>query len=124
MSDPVDAVRTRILPALLTALGVTLLAAGLLSYTTPVEAGPAAGGSVTGGSAGEVGSGGEVGEGVGTRPVSSVAATVSVGAPADDPVVVVAPASSGATGSFPHATRATMRATGTTSGSILLIFMP
>jgi hypothetical protein len=42
MSDPVDAVRTRVLPALLTAFGVTLLAAGLLSYTTPVEAGPAA----------------------------------------------------------------------------------
>ena len=34
------AVRTRLLPALLTALGVTLLAAGLLTYTTPVTAGP------------------------------------------------------------------------------------
>lgn len=33
--------RFRILPALLTAVGVTLLAAGLLTYTTPVEAGPA-----------------------------------------------------------------------------------
>jgi len=31
-------VRTRVLPAILTALGVTLLAAGLLSYTTPVTA--------------------------------------------------------------------------------------
>jgi hypothetical protein len=30
--------RTRLLPALLTALGVTLLAAGLLTYTTPVVA--------------------------------------------------------------------------------------
>ena len=29
---------TRILPALLTASGVTLLAAGLLTYTTPVAA--------------------------------------------------------------------------------------
>lgn len=33
-----DPVRTRLLPALLTATGVTLLAAGLLSYTTPVQA--------------------------------------------------------------------------------------
>jgi len=33
-----DRLRTRILPALLTASGVTLLAAGLLSYTTPVAA--------------------------------------------------------------------------------------
>jgi sortase (surface protein transpeptidase) len=37
----VDRIRTRLLPALLTALGVTLLAAGLLSYTTPVTAEPA-----------------------------------------------------------------------------------
>lgn len=42
MSGPLDAVRFRILPALLTAAGVTLLTAGLLSYTTPVEAGPVA----------------------------------------------------------------------------------
>lgn len=42
MSGPLDAVRSRILPALLTAVGVTLLAAGLLSYTTPVDAGPVA----------------------------------------------------------------------------------
>ncbi|HYH92721.1 MAG TPA: sortase [Candidatus Saccharimonadales bacterium] len=33
-----DRIRTRLLPALLTAFGVTLLAAGLLSYTTPVAA--------------------------------------------------------------------------------------
>ncbi|MBF8289724.1 MAG: Sortase [Chloroflexi bacterium] len=32
--------RARLLPALLTAFGVALLTAGLLSYTTPVEAGP------------------------------------------------------------------------------------
>jgi hypothetical protein len=32
--------RTRLLPAVLAALGVALLTAGLLSYTTPVEAGP------------------------------------------------------------------------------------
>jgi len=40
MADLVDRVRTRVIPAVLTALGVTMLAAGLLSYTTPVEAGP------------------------------------------------------------------------------------
>jgi len=33
-------IRTRIIPAILTALGVTLLAAGLLSFTTPVTAVP------------------------------------------------------------------------------------
>jgi len=32
--------RARLLPALLTALGVAFLTAGLLTYTTPVEAGP------------------------------------------------------------------------------------
>jgi hypothetical protein len=32
--------RARLLPALLTALGVAFLTAGLLSYTSPVEAGP------------------------------------------------------------------------------------
>ena len=32
--------RTRLLPALLTAAGVALLAAGLITYTAPVEAGP------------------------------------------------------------------------------------
>ena len=36
-----DSLRTRLLPALLTASGVTLLAAGLLTYTTPVAAEPA-----------------------------------------------------------------------------------
>jgi hypothetical protein len=36
-----DRLRLRFLPALLTASGVTLLAAGLLSYTTPVTAEPA-----------------------------------------------------------------------------------
>lgn len=35
-------VRTRLLPAMLTAAGVALIVAGLLSYTTPVEANPAA----------------------------------------------------------------------------------
>ncbi len=40
MSDPAATIRFRVLPALLTAVGVTLLAAGLLTYTTPVEAGP------------------------------------------------------------------------------------
>jgi sortase (surface protein transpeptidase) len=40
MADLTERVRTRLLPALLTAFGVTLLAAGLLSYTTPVAAGP------------------------------------------------------------------------------------
>jgi hypothetical protein len=38
MADPI---RTRFLPALLTALGVTLLAGGLLTYTAPVAAEPA-----------------------------------------------------------------------------------
>lgn len=37
-----DRIRTRIVPALLTALGVTFLAAGLLSYTNPVTADPLA----------------------------------------------------------------------------------
>jgi hypothetical protein len=37
-----DRVRDRIAPALLTALGVTFLAAGLLTWTTPAEAGPPA----------------------------------------------------------------------------------
>jgi hypothetical protein len=42
MTGPLDAVRSRILPALLTAVGVAQRAAGLLSYTEPVDAGPAA----------------------------------------------------------------------------------
>jgi hypothetical protein len=33
-------IRSRLVPAILSALGVALLAAGLLSYTAPVEAGP------------------------------------------------------------------------------------
>jgi hypothetical protein len=33
-------IRTRLIPAILAALGVALLTAGLLTYTTPVEAGP------------------------------------------------------------------------------------
>jgi hypothetical protein len=40
-----DLIRARVLPALLTAAGVTLVVAGLLSYTNPAEAGP--GGSPT-----------------------------------------------------------------------------
>jgi Sortase domain len=40
MSDVAEVIRTRLLPAVLTAAGVTFLAAGLLSYTTPAEAGP------------------------------------------------------------------------------------
>ena len=39
MADLADRVRTRVIPAVLTALGVTMLAVGLLSYTTPVDAG-------------------------------------------------------------------------------------
>jgi hypothetical protein len=37
-----DRIRTRLIPALLTALGVAFLAAGLLSYTNPVTADPLA----------------------------------------------------------------------------------
>lgn len=40
MGPVLDRVRTRLLPALLTASGVMLVAAGLLSYSSPVEAGP------------------------------------------------------------------------------------
>ena len=39
MLPPIETVRTRILPALLTALGVVLLTAGLLSYADPTTAG-------------------------------------------------------------------------------------
>ena len=42
MAGPAEPLRTRLLPALLTAFGVTLLAGGLLTYTVPVEAEPAA----------------------------------------------------------------------------------
>lgn len=38
MSRVVEPVRTRLLPALLTAIGVTMLAAGLLSFSAPVTA--------------------------------------------------------------------------------------
>jgi len=38
---PFEFIRTRLLPALLTAGGVTMLAAGLLTYTVPVAAEPA-----------------------------------------------------------------------------------
>jgi hypothetical protein len=40
MDTLLDRVRTRLVPALLTATGVTLIAAGLLTYTGPVAAGP------------------------------------------------------------------------------------
>ena len=40
MAGPTEQLRTRVLPALLTAFGVTLLAAGLLTYTVPVAAVP------------------------------------------------------------------------------------
>ena len=40
MDDLALGLRARLLPAILTALGVAFLTAGLLSYTTPVEAGP------------------------------------------------------------------------------------
>jgi hypothetical protein len=40
MGDRFDLFRTRLLPAMLTAGGVTLLAAGLLTYTVPVAAEP------------------------------------------------------------------------------------
>ncbi len=40
MDDIALRLRTRLLPALLTALGVAFLTAGLLTYTAPVEAGP------------------------------------------------------------------------------------
>ena len=42
MADLADRVRTRVIPAVLTALGVTLLAVGLMSYSTPVSADPLA----------------------------------------------------------------------------------
>src|SRR5689334_1855708 len=40
MARPTDELRTRVLPAMLTAFGVTILSAGLLTYTVPVPAGP------------------------------------------------------------------------------------
>lgn len=47
MDDFARRLRARLLPALLTALGVAFLAAGLLTYTAPVEAGPESLGSPT-----------------------------------------------------------------------------
>jgi hypothetical protein len=44
---PSDRLRDRILPALLSALGVTFLAAGVLTWTAPVDAGPGVGASPT-----------------------------------------------------------------------------
>jgi hypothetical protein len=41
MAGPTEQIRTRILPALLTAFGVTILSAGLLTYTVPIAADPA-----------------------------------------------------------------------------------
>jgi hypothetical protein len=49
MSELPERLRTRILPAVLTAAGVTLLAAGLLTYTTPVTAEPAPSSSASAG---------------------------------------------------------------------------
>ncbi len=40
MQELLERIRTRLVPAVLTAAGVTLVAAGLLSYTGPVEAQP------------------------------------------------------------------------------------
>ena len=40
MDDVALRIRTRLVPAILAALGVALLTAGLLTYTAPVEAGP------------------------------------------------------------------------------------
>ena len=40
MANLLSALRNRLLPAVLTATGVSLIAAGLLSYSAPVEAGP------------------------------------------------------------------------------------
>ncbi len=47
MSELLVRIRTRFLPALVAALGVAFLTAGLLSYTAPVEAGPTASGPPT-----------------------------------------------------------------------------
>jgi hypothetical protein len=63
-----DRIRTRLIPALLTALGVAFLAAGLLSYTNPVTADPLATPSA--------------------RPASTVAATPS-------PLITLPPLGSG-----------------------------
>lgn len=39
MADPVETIRTRVLPAILTALGVVMLTAGVLTYADPTTAG-------------------------------------------------------------------------------------
>jgi Sortase family. len=39
MAELADRLRTRLIPAILTALGVTMIAVGLLSYSTPADAG-------------------------------------------------------------------------------------
>ena len=41
MAGPTEQIRTRVLPAILTAFGVTILSAGLLTYSVPVQAEPA-----------------------------------------------------------------------------------
>jgi len=41
MAGPTEQIRTRVLPAVLTAFGVTILSAGLLTYSVPVQARPA-----------------------------------------------------------------------------------
>ncbi|HEV8696665.1 MAG TPA: hypothetical protein VGQ89_03150 [Candidatus Limnocylindrales bacterium] len=41
MAGPTEQIRTRVVPALLTAFGVTILSAGLLTYSVPVAAEPA-----------------------------------------------------------------------------------
>ena len=38
LSSVLDRLRTRLVPAVLTAAGIALIAAGLLSYTTPARA--------------------------------------------------------------------------------------
>jgi hypothetical protein len=42
MAGPSEQIRTRVLPAILTAFGVTILSAGLLTYSVPVGAGRSA----------------------------------------------------------------------------------
>jgi hypothetical protein len=65
MDRYLDTLRSRILPATLTALGVAFVTAGLISLTGPVEAGPGAGPGQTGAAASPS-----------LRPTSSVPPTV------------------------------------------------
>jgi Sortase domain len=74
MTDSEGPARSRILPALLTALGVMLLAVGLLSYTAPVSADP-----------------------VGPTPGASA------GPPTDEPLITLPPLSSVAPSASPSA---------------------